>query len=845
MTEVVLRGIMARRLRTVLTALAVVLGVAMICGTFVLADTIISAYSTIFQTAYIHTDAVVVAKAPFGATGAAKQPVPSAWLGQIRAVPEVRRAHGYIDAHGQLVNAHGTLIGGSTETLVFGIPTSELDAMNPLRLIRGRWPTGSHEVVVDDATAKDNHLELGATIGIVARKPLERYRVVGVFRFGGVTTLGPTHMLALDIGVAQRIFDKQGMFDEIDIAARPGVAVDKLISALRRALPPSAQVKTARQQATDATSEVGQQIGLIRDVLLAFGGIALFVGSFIIFNTLSITVAQRTRELATLQTLGASRRQVLASILLEGAIIGVVASAIGVGLGIVVAKGLAALFAALGTQLPTAGAVFSWRTVVISLAAGVGVTLVASLAPAVQAMRVSPILAMREGAVVPPDRRGPSTPVGIAATLVVGAAAVILAATAGGLSTTTRLVVLAGGALVLFVGVAGASRWAVPPLAAAIGKLVEPFARAAGELARDNVVRMPGRTATSAAALTVGLALITFVAVLAQGLQQSIDGSIRRQVSADYVVTPQSDVLPPEVERTLRAAGVPSAGVRVGTVHAFTSNEVMTGVTPADIARFYRFQWLGSSSSSDLASIDNTGVLVARDFADTHSLKPGMQLAAETTAGIELHLVIRGIYATPRIAPLLGAMTVTTALFDRSFTTPGDGEVYVDVPAGAVATVKAALTGFPTAQLNTLGQFIQLREATVATALNLFYVLLALCVVISLFGIVNTLALSVTERTREIGVLRAIGMTRGEVARMIRIESVIIALVGAAIGILVGLVLAALSAQALSAWSVSLGIPWITLLLLLGVAVIAGTVAGILPARRAARLDPLAALSYE
>lgn len=848
MFDVVVRGLLSRKWRTLLTALAVVLGVAMTSGTLVLMDTAMSGYSGIFSTAYAHTDAVVVARTPFGATGTAKQPVPAALLDRIRKLPEVQRAHGYIDSHAQLTDTAGTAIGTSSEEAsVFGLPTGELDAMNPLSLVRGAWPTGAAEIVIDQATATKHHLAVGTTVGLVARKPLARYRVVGIFRFAGAATLGPTQFAAVDLSVAQRIFDKQGWFDEIDVAARPGVPVNRLINALHGVVPSTVKVSTATEQARVATSDVGGELALLRYVLLAFGAIALFVGSFIIFNTLSITVAQRTRQLATLRTLGASRRQVLVSVLAEGAIIGTAASVTGLAAGIGFAKALGALLGASGIQLPAAGTVLTWRTAAIALTAGITVTLAASTAPALRAMRITPIAAIKEGAAP----RSESRPTGHAIATVavaVGTGALVLAAVLGGLSTTSRLALLAAGALVLFLGVAGASRWVVAPLAAAIEKPIEPFTHAAGELARENAVRAPARTATTAAALIVGIALITFVTVITQGVGASTGTSVRQQVTADYVITPQQDVLAPDVQHALAAAHIPSAGVRAGTVHVFGSNQTLTGVQPADIARFYRFRWTAGSSSTSLTSLDAGGVLVTSDFATVHHLSPGMSLTARTTAGTTLHLAVRGIYSTPELSPLLGALTITTTAFDHGFTTPGDGAVYLTTSGTGATTraaVQATLKPFPTAQLHTLDGFITTRQAPIATLLNLFYVLLALCVVISLFGIVNTLALSITERTREIGVLRAIGMTRTQLRRMIRLESQIIAVIGAAIGITVGLLLSALTARALSAWNVGFAIPWTTLAILLAGALAAGTLAGIGPARRAARMDPLQALSYE
>jgi putative ABC transport system permease protein len=399
--------------------------------------------------------------------------------------------------------------------------------------------------------------------------------------------------------------------------------------------------------------------------------------------------------------------------------------------------------------------------------------------------------------------------------------------------------------MVLFTGLAVASRWLVAPLAAVIERPIEPFTRGAGELAREDMVRSPGRTATTAAALTAGVALIAFVAVAAQGLRASTGNSIRGQLTASYVIAPRSDVLAPDVQHALAAAGIPSASIRAGTVHVFGTDQTMTGVVPADIARFYRFQWLAGPGHSALASLDASGAIVASDFAAAHHLTAGAVLTAETTAGTTLRLVVRGVYAVPKISPMLDAMTITTTLFDRSFTTPGDRAVLASPGAPGPAALHAALAPFATARAYTLAAYITAAQAPIAALLNLFYVLLALGVIISMFGIANTLALSITERTREFGVLRTIGMTRTQLRRMIRIQAGVTALIGAVTGTALGLLAGAFTSRVLSAWDVGFTVPWATLAVLLAGAPAAGVLAGFAPARRAARTDPLKALSYE
>ena len=757
------------------------------------------------------------------------------------------RAHGIIDDHAQLVATDGEALGtagGDMETLAFGIASTELDAMNPLRLVAGRWPAAAGEIVVDAATATSDHLRVGQSVGLVARTPLRPYRVVGTFRFAGAANLGPVQMIALDLPVAQQILDKAGVVDEIDVAASSGVTTPQLVAALRSALPATTTVRTAAQQATDATSGIGEQIDLIKYVLLAFGAIALFVGAFIIVNTLSITVGQRTRELATLRMLGASRRQVLASILAEGLVLGLLASLAGLGAGIGFAKALAALFAAGGIHLPTAGMVFSWRTVAVALGTGLLATLAASLAPGLRATRIPPIRAFRDDPTITAPTG--SARLGAVTILALGAAGCAAAATATGLAITVRLPLLGAGALVTCVGVAKATRWAVPPMAATIAAPLQPMAGTPAELARDNTIRNPARTAITAASLMVSVALILLTGVLSQGIRDAIGTSIRQQTSADYVITPQRDVMSPQVATTLTNAGLAATGVRAGTVYTYGAKQSISGVDPAGITDAYTFRWADGSSATGLADLNDSGALISRDYATAHHLRIGMSITAKTTSGTVLHLVVRGIYTSPKLAPLLGAITIPTNLFDASFTTPGDAQIYLtDTSPADLATIHTALKAFPTATLTTLPDYITAREAPVATAVNLFYVLLGLSILISLLGIINTLTLSITERTREIGVLRAIGTTRTQLRRMIRIESEITAVTGALIGILLGLALAGVATRTLTDWSVAFTLPLPTILITPITAALIGALAGLPAARRAAHLDPLTALTYE
>ncbi len=847
MIVVVLRGLLGRKLRAALTAIAIVLGVAMIAGTYVLMDTTVRAFDDVFETAYSKTDASVVGKSPFGAMEAVPPPVSAGLLERIRRLPEVQAAEGFVEDSAQLRDAQGDTLAGTGYPLAFGITPGS--TFNPLEMTAGREPAGPGEIALDEKTAHRNGFRTGSRIGVAARGPLESFRVVGLFRFGGVESLGPVQMLVCDLPVAQRLFDKQGLYDHIDVRARDGVKAVQLTRAIAGVLPATAEVKTREERIDTSTSAVGDGMAIVRYILLAFGGVALFVGSFVIFNTLSITVAQRMRELSTLRTLGASRRQVLGSILLEGSLIGALASLIGLAGGLALAKGLSALFESAGVELPRAGLVFAPRTVVVSLAVGMSVTLAASLLPGLRAMRVPPIAAVREGAVLPTPMHGRTREVLAWAGIAGGFAVLAFATLAAGLATAPRLLLLATGAVLLFLGVAPFSRRLVPPLSLALGKPIEAVTGVSGELARENSKRDPGRTAVTAGALTVGLALVVFVAVLGHGLRTT--GPRRRGgASARRLRDPRR-----------RGASVPSGrarpprhtgrGVRgrpcgkrprvredaapdrrrSGRHLALLPLRVVGGLERRRAAASRRLgrdrprrrrQRARPRARQPLHRRDHVRQ-AARARRPRHLRRPHLRPAARRDDG--LHGRLRPRLPDPERRPRLRRHRGR----DRR-------------PRGCPNVPPRPLSGRegPDAR-----RFIAWQQASIGTLLNLFYVLLALSVVVSLFGIVNTLALSIVERTREIGVLRAIGMTRAQLTRMIRIESEITALIGAVVGIVVGIALAWVTTLALASWDLSFGIPWGTLLVLALAAFLAGLAAGVVPARRAAHLDPLKALHYE
>jgi putative ABC transport system permease protein len=540
MTRVALKGLLGRKVRAVLTALAIVLGVAMVSGSFVLTDTISKAFDSIFSTAYGTTDAVVSGKKLVDYSSSGNATVSPSLLAKIRAQRDVAAAAGAVldfggdSTRAKIIGRDGKAIDhNGAGTFGIGVDASQ-PRFNPLELVSGRWAAAPDEVVIDPESAKGQHFALGDRVGVAADGPVRTFTLVGVARYGGVESLGGATFAVFTIPTAQRLLHLDG-YTAISVAAKHGVSPATLVDELRNVVPGTAQVRTAGEQAKQDQKGIDTAISFIRGFLLGFGGIALFVGAFVIFNTLSITVAQRTRELATLRTLGATRRQVLRSVVLESAVLGVLASVVGLVAGFGLAKGLSSLFTAVGLDMPQAAAVYATHTFVVSLALGILVTVAAGVIPALRATKVAPIAAAKGG--LPPKVRSRRATVAGAVLLVLAVLLLGYAVTGDRLGSGSSLLALAGGALALISGTAGVASRLVAALAAVIGWPSRRLGGAAGSLASQNAVRNPQRTAATAAALMIGLALVSFVAVLGKGVHDSMSNAIRGQFPAPWVVT--------------------------------------------------------------------------------------------------------------------------------------------------------------------------------------------------------------------------------------------------------------------------------------------------------------------
>jgi putative ABC transport system permease protein len=848
MIGVVLKGLLGRKVRALLTAFAVVIGVAMVSGTFVLTDTMQKAFDGIFAASYEQTDAVIAGKEIVKGSASGAATVPEAMLAKVRALPEVGAAGGTI---APIESNEAEIFGRDGEALEtggapsFGVGNDATQPQfSPLKLKTGDWPQGPEQVVLDAGTAASENFKVGDSVAVSALGSKRDYEVTGIATFGEVDSLGGATMAIWDLETAQTLMHKEGRFDGISIAAKEGTSTAELIRAVQPLVPVSLEVKDSQAQAAADAKEVNGIVNIVRYFLLGFGGIALFVGAFVIFNTLSITVAQRTREFATLRTLGASRKQVMRSVVIEGLVIGLLASVVGLVAGIGIAKAMNAL---VGGDLPEAGMVFALRTIVVSLALGTVITLLASVMPALRATRVPPIAAVREGSTLPPSRFAAHSLKTAIVVVAASVAAISVGVFANGLETMTVVLLLGIGILALFLGVALAAPHLVKPLARLVGLPARRGGGIAGDLASANSMRNPGRTASTAAALMIGLTLVTVVAVLGAGLRSSIESAVTDQVSAAYIVD-GSDGMPFEVAEGDALAAVPgvttASHVRVDKALVAGEEEDVTGVDPATIADFYRFEWSDGSPAA-VAELGTGGALVTQTYAENNDVAVGERLSIQTASGDKLAVVVRGIYDPPELEQMLGSISIGQQAFDEVFPQPKNRFSFLDAGPEASQALTAAAVDFSDANVHTGAAFAEDYTKDFSSFLNMLYVLLAFSVVVSLFGMVNTLVLTVFERTRELGMLRTIGMTRRQARRMIRHESIITALIGTALGLPLGMFLAGLVTQALSQYDIGISIPIQELVAFTVVAILAGIGAAIIPARRASRLNVLDALHYE
>lgn len=836
MIRVTLRGLLARKLRLLMSGLAVVLGVAFVAGSLTLTDTLGRVFDNLFVT--VNAKTAVEIRGPVaidGATGptVVRKPIPTSLLGSVAAVPGVRAVTGDVSGYAQMLRKDGTAFSTGGPPAI-GLNYDANPATSAFTVRQGRAPVGLGEVALDITTAKKAGFVAGDDMTVLLASGRQQVMITGTVGLGSNDNVGGASIVAFPQAQAERLLGRPGEYDDLRVAAADGVSTTELQSRLTKALPTGIEVVTGTQVAAESATAVKSGLGFFTTFLLVFAGVALFVGAFLIFNTFSMLVAQRQRELALLRALGASRQQVTSIVLVEALVVGAIASAIGLGLGLVVALGLRALVGLLGATLPAGPLVVSTRTVLLSLAVGILVTLVAALLPARKASSVPPVTAMRDaGQPMNGLRRGT-----IAGAVLLLPGLALLALGLGG-----QLALLAVGCVLTFLAIAALSPLLSTPAARLLGA---PFTRRIpGRLGRLNAMRNPRRTATTAAALMIGLALVSAVSVLGSSARASVETVVPAALGADLVLQQhaQGQGIPADVARQL--AALPQVahadGLQLGQGKVGSQITHVTTLSGSAIGRSLLLQQV----SGDITTLGPGRILVSEDQATQHGLRTGGHVPVALARGGATTYTVAGAYKLSQLAgPYLldsSASSGFPAQQDTTLLISGKHGVSLAALRAAVTGVTAALPGLDVLDHKQLANSATSQIDTVMAFIN---VLLLLSVGIAVLGIVNTLALSVVDRTRELGLLRAVGLSRSQTRRMITTEAVLVAVFGALLGIAVGVSFGVALQHALHSQGVSqLAIPYSRLLLFIAAAAGTGVLAALLPARRAARLNVLQAVS--
>ncbi len=845
MIGVSLRSLLSHKLRLALTTIAVILGVSFVAGTFILTDTINSTFTSIFATANAGVAVTVhghaIAGDSGGIGGGQNHPVPTSLLATVRAVPGVKDAVGNIFREGATLIGHdGKPIGGNGPP-TFGANWITDTAISPYHLRSGTPPVGANDVVVDAGTAAKHGLAVGQSLPIVFLGGVEEhFTITGIAGYGSSDNLAGATIALFAEATAQRVLEGQGKYDSILVSAQSGVTDVVLRERLAKAIPSYAEAETGQQAAAAAEQSTESTIStFIGTPLLVFAFISLFVGSFLIINTFNILVAQRTRELALLRALGATRAQVMTSVLVEAAVTGLVASILGFAAGILIARALLSLFG----SAATGGVTLLPRTFIVAVLVGTVVTVIAATLPARRATRIAPVAALSEA--LPETQPLPRRRVLIGLIIfVLGCAALV---TGLFTSNSVTLQLIGAGFLGVFLGVALLAPLLVVPVASVIGWPVRRLRGASGLLAGENARRNPRRTALTAAALMIGLALVTCVAVLTDSVRVSTNNAIEGTLKADYIVFAEGPDFNTQAAQALAtdSALTDVTEVRTTSVLIGGSSQSIFAIDPSSLASVLSLTMI-SGDPSAIAST-NTALLDSTEAAaaDVHQ---GQMVTFNFPQGGAVRVRVGGIYTANA---LVSGYIVSLATMQPNVPDARDDIVLANAAPGVSAgaaerALHQDVGAFPLLKAMSRSEYRTFVGASLDSFLNLITTLLAFAIIIAVLGIANTLALSVLERTREIGVLRALGMTRSQTRSMVRWESVIISLLGAVLGLTVGLGLGVVVAGSLHDLGITnVAIPGGNLVLYAIAAGVFGVLAAIIPTIRAARIDILRAIATE
>ncbi|MGW8553859.1 ABC transporter permease [Streptomyces tubercidicus] len=833
-----LRNVLAHKARLLMTVLAVMLGVAFVSGTLVFTETISQASQA--QSRKNLSDVDVSLRAPSG-NGSGLPVIDQKLLDQSARVPGAASATGLISGFTGIADKDGALIGkpDSSNGGNYFPGADGKDARYPMR--DGAAPHGPHEFALDARTADEAGYKVGDTVRLSANGPVHEQKLTGIFTTDDGEVAAGGSLALFDTPTAQKLLGAPGGFQEIRIKADPGTSQTALKSAVESALPKgSVKATTGKQLAHDLGKMITEQNSKMRTALLVFAGIALFVGIFLIANTFTMLVAQRTRELALLRAVGASRRQVTRSVLTEAFVVGAIASVVGFAAGIGVGAGLRALIGSMSGSVPDGPLVVPMSAVLSSLLVGTLITVLAAWLPGRRAAKIPPIAAMN-------SVHATATTKSLVLRNAIGALfagagiAVVLYGTGASDNKNVELV-LAGGATLLMIGVFILTPLLSRPLIALAAPVLRIFG-VAGTLARQNSVRNPRRTAATASALMVGLTLITGLTVVATSVQTAIEKQAVASLKSDYVVSMAGPTpLSPDVAKKLSTLDEVTAVSPLR--RSYTDGTGLTGVNGKDFGKVARLDFTQGS----LGTIQGNQVVVDSETAEDKGLHPGSRFPVTFADGKKSTLAVSGVYEGNDLISGVILDNATLAPHEKS---ADDSRVLVKTKDGATDATKdtliTALGKNPALAVADKQEVTEAIAGAVTLILNMLYALLAMAVIVAVLGVVNTLAMSVFERSQEIGMLRAIGLDRPGIKRMVRLESLVISLFGGVLGIGLGVFFGWAAGPMIgsSMPEYALVLPWGRLGLFFAAAALIGVLAALWPARRAARLNMLTAIKAE
>ncbi|MET8277925.1 FtsX-like permease family protein [Micromonospora sp. NPDC005174] len=851
MFRATLKSLLARKVRLILSGLAVVLGVMFVSGAFVLTDTLGRSFDSVFADGFSEIDVNVAAKPKVevnemeGEQTAA--PLPAAVVDRVKQVPGVASATG-------VVNADGARVIGSNGKVVtsFGPPQlgeNWVGEGDLLQLREGRAPQADDEIVVNKSLATSAKVRVGEKVGVLTAFESKKrdFTLVGIAGYSGDRdSIGGVNEVFFTTPVAQRLMlGEPGVFSSVTVKAAGGVSDEALRDDVARTLGADYDVKTGEQVADDAAASLKEGLSFFNKILLGFAAVALLVGTFLILNTFSIIVAQRTRELALMRAIGASGRQIIGSVVLEAIAVGLIASVLGLAAGIGVGALLAFLFGKLAGGLTLAGIGVPAAAVIGSFGVGLVITVVAALLPALRASRIPPIAAMQD--VATPDR--PLTKITVAGSLVTGIGAVLLFLGLSGNAGGQTLATILGGVLFAFIGVALLTPLISRPVVNLLGAIFSWSVP--GKLGRLNSGRNPRRTAITAAALMVGIALVTGVTVILDSAKGSISALAQDTIKAELVIAgQQGGPRPPSFDPSVLDQVKALPGVRLVDGEYGDMARVdgqSTWVAASSEVASLRQIFGAKATAGDIDRLSPTQMLASSDTAKSRGWSVGSTVTVQLTRGEPRTYTISGIYESSQ---LTNPVTLPPAAA-KDFAIPQPIQGFIQLAPGARVAdvqpqVETLLADSPEVSVADRDAFIKQQTSSLDGLLTMIQILLALAIVIAVLGIVNTLALSVLERTRELGLLRAIGLRRGQTMGMITVEAVVISVFGALLGVAVGTGLGAAVVEALKDEGITdLILPWGQMGVFLGLAAIVGVVAAVVPAVRAARINVLGAIAHD